>query len=164
MGISSAVRYIAGITERYARLGFTPYRWYEADSAPRLTKLNVPLQEARIGALTTSGAYVVGQVGFHYKDDTTVRAIPKSTPLSDMRFAHITQRYLDNAKQDPNCVSPLQALTQLASAGEIGSVADEMFSCMGGIYSQRRVREELIPELHQRFADQGVDAVLLAPM
>ena len=161
---SSAVRYIDGITERYARLGSPPYRWYEADEPPALTAMKVPLNEARIGALTTSGAYVLGQVGFHYKDDTSVRAIPKSTPNADMRFAHITQRYLDNAKRDPNCVSPLTGLLELEANGEIGSVADDIFSCMGGIYSQRRVREELIPDLHERFIGQQVDAVVLAPM
>jgi len=46
----------------------------------------------------------------------------------------------------------------------VGEVAADLFSCMGGIYSQRRVREELIPVLAENFARQNVDAVLLVPM
>jgi D-proline reductase (dithiol) PrdB len=161
---SAPVRYIDGITQRYTRLGYAPYRWYYADDQPRLARLNKPLAKARIGALTTSGAYALGQVAYHYKDDTSVRAVPYSTPDSEMRFAHITQNYLVNAKRDPNCIAPLGALRTLEQEGVIGELADDMLSCMGGIYSQRRVREELIPELHRRFAEQKVDAVLLVPM
>jgi D-proline reductase (dithiol) PrdB len=164
MSESRPVRYIDGITERYERLGYAPYRWLHADDPPRLARLNKPLSQARIGALTTSGAYALGQVAFHYKDDTSVRAIPAATADEDLRFAHITQNYLVDAKKDPNCISPLAALRKLQADGTIGEVAPDMFSCMGGIYSQRRVREELIPELNQHFAEQQVDAVLLVPM
>jgi hypothetical protein len=58
----------------------------------------------------------------------------------------------------------MTALKRLESDGIIGEVADEALSCMGGIYSQRRVREELIPELAARFEAQLVDAILLVPM
>ncbi len=51
-----------------------------------------------------------------------------------------------------------------AANGRIGELAPELLSCMGGIYSQRRVREELIPELVGEFQRQAVDTVLLVPM
>jgi hypothetical protein len=35
---------------------------------------------------------------------------------------------------------------------------------MGGIYSQRRVREELIPTVEDAFAEQAVDVALLVPL
>jgi hypothetical protein len=35
---------------------------------------------------------------------------------------------------------------------------------MGGIYSARRVTEELAPALAARFREDGVDAVLLVPV
>ena len=158
------VRYMDAITERYARLGYTPYRWFHADEAVPATPLKKPLAECRLGAMTTSGVYAVGQVAFHYKDDASIRAIPSDTQDADLRFSHLTQQYLVDAKRDPSCIVPLKALRALVSAGVIGSLADAIFSCMGGIYSQRRVREELIPALHERFVEQQVDAVLLAPM
>ncbi len=56
------------------------------------------------------------------------------------------------------------ALRRLENEGVIGEMASEALSCMGGIYSQRRVREELIPDLAERFKAQSVDAVFLIPM
>ena len=114
--------------------------------------------------VTTAGAYVAGQVAFHYKDDTSVRAIPSTTATEDMRFAHLTENYLVNARRDAQCLVPLDALQTLADEGEIGELADDYLSCMGGIYSQHRVREELIPDITERFQASGVEAALLIPM
>ena len=157
-------RYIDFITARYHRLGYAPYRWFKAESEPPWTSLAKPLSQARVGVLTTAGAYVAGQVAFHYKDDTSLRNIPKSTPTAHLRFAHITENYLVNPRKDPNCVLPIEALRALEDEGEIGALADDLWSCMGGIYSQRRVREELAPEVLTRCREQAVDAALLIPM
>ncbi len=158
------VDYIDAITERYERLGYPPYRWYRADTPPPWTPLKKLLSESRLGLLSTSGAYVAGQVAYHYKDDTSIRAIPRATRAQDLRFAHITENYLENPRRDPYCILPLEALARLESEGAIGELADEVFSCMGGVYSQRRVREELIPALDDAFAKQEIDVALLVPM
>jgi D-proline reductase (dithiol) PrdB len=159
-----SVEYIAAITERYQRLGYAPYRWYHADDPPPFTPLPKPLASSRVGVLSTSGAYVAGQIAYHYKDDTSIRAIPKDTPLERIRFAHITENYLVDPRRDPNCILPLEPLRRLETEGVIGELAPELFSCMGGIYSQRRVREELIPELGARFEAQEIDVAFLIPM
>lgn len=159
-----AVQYIKQINERYTRLGYAPYRWFQADEPPAWTPLKKPISQSKLGVLSTSGAYVVGQEAFHYKDDTSLRAIPKDTPDQDMRFSHITENYLVDPRKDPNCIIPLRALAGLANRGVVGAIADDLFTCMGGIYSQRRVREELIPKLFNRWREQEVDAVLLVAM
>lgn len=158
------VQYMASITERYEQLGYAPYRWYRADEPPPFQPLKKPLSASRLGVLSTSGAYVVGQVAYHYKDDTSIRAIAKDTPIDRIHFSHITENYLDNPRKDPNCILPIEALREAETDGLIGELAPELFTCMGGIYSQRRVREELIPELHANFKNQAVDTVLLVPM
>ena len=159
-----AVQYIKQINERYSRLGYAPYRWFQADEPPGWTPLKKPIEQSKLGVLSTSGGYVVGQEAFHYKDDTSIRAIPKDTPDQDMRFSHITENYLEDPRKDPNCIIPLRALASLAKRGVVGAIADDLFTCMGGIYSQRRVREELIPKLFNRWREQEVDAVLLIAM
>jgi len=159
-----AVEYMASITQRYEQLGYAPYRWFRADSPPPFQPLSKPLAESRLGLMSTSGAYVVGQVAYHYKDDTSIRAIPKDTPVADIRFSHITENYLANPRQDPNCILPIGVLNEAEKEGRIGELAPELFSCMGGVYSQRRVREETIPALHTEFERQAVDTVLLVPM
>ncbi|TXL80408.1 hypothetical protein FHP25_05095 [Vineibacter terrae] len=158
------VRYIEAITQRYASLGYAPYRWYVADEKPPVAPLRKPLAESRLGLLTTSGCYVAGQVAFHYKDDASVRRIPMDTPPEQLRFAHITENYLESARRDPQCLVPLAALRRLRDEGMVGSLADDAVSCMGGIYSQRRVREELIPQIEGILKQQAVDVALLVPM
>ena len=114
--------------------------------------------------MTTSGTYVEGQVAFFYKDDTSIRIIPKDTPSETLRFSHVTEHYLDNARQDPNTVIPLDSLLRLERDGVVGEVANDVLSCMGGIYSQRKVRDELAPALLEQFVQQQVDVVVLVPM
>ena len=158
------VSYIDAITERYASLGYQPYRWFKAEGSPPWQPLSKPLAKSRVGLLSTAGAYVVGQVAFHYKDDTSVREIARDTSTEDLRFSHITENYLEDPREDPNCILPLAALRQAEAAGEIGELAGRTLSCMGGIYSQRRVREELIPAVEAHFQREAVDVALLVPM
>jgi len=158
------VRYIEAITRRYASLGYAPYRWYVAEEPPAFAPLEKPLARSRLGLLTTSGCYVAGQVAYHYKDDTSIRRIPIDTAAERLRFAHITENYLESARRDPECLVPLAALRRLRDEGAIGSLAGEAISCMGGVYSQRRVREELIPQIEGVFKQQAVDVALLVPM
>lgn len=158
------VRYMQAIAERYKALGYTPYRWFQAEDAPAWAPLGKRLADARIGVLSTSGAYAVGQVAYHYKDDTSIRGIASLTPAHELRFSHLTENYLVDARRDPDCLVPLTALRALAGEGFIGSLAAQVFSCMGAVYSQRRVREEIAPALLAALRAQNVDAVLLAAM
>lgn len=158
------VKYMDAITERYQSLGYEPYRWFKADDAPPWTPLPKPLSDCRVGLLSTSGAYSVGQVAYHYKDDASIRRIPFATADRDVRFSHVTENYLVDARLDPGCMLPLRALEKLAAERFIGEVADAAFSCMGGVYSQRRVREDLAPRLLEGFRAQNVDAALLVAL
>ena len=94
----------------------------------------------------------------------SIRRIPASTPDDKLRFSHVTENYLVDARHDPGCVLPLRAMATLAEEGFIGEVAGDAFSCMGGIYSQRRVREALAPALLEAFKAQEVDAALLVAL
>jgi len=158
------VEYMRAITERYLSLGYAPYRWFRAEDAPPWQPFSKRLSEARIGLLSTSGAYALGQVAYHYKDDTSIRGIAAETPDAQLRFSHITENYLVDPRRDPGCIVPLAALRKLAGEGVIGRLADKVFSCMGGVYSQRRVREEVAPALLEAFRAQRVDAALLVAM
>ena len=158
------VNYMQAIRARYESLGYTPYRWFEADSAPPWQALTTPLARARLGLLSTSGAYALGQVAYHYKDDTSLRALPSSVAEQDLRFAHITENYLVDAKRDPRCILPLEQLRALTAEGVLGALAERVYSCMGGVYSQRRVREEVAPAVLDAMRAERVDAVLLVAM
>ncbi|MBV1880241.1 MAG: glycine/betaine/sarcosine/D-proline family reductase selenoprotein B [Pseudomonadales bacterium] len=158
------VSYIQQTKALYDSLGYEPYKWFAADSEPAFTKLKQPLSECKLGLVSTAGTYVAGQVAYYYKDDTSVRAIPSNTPVEDIRFSHVTENYLVDARQDPRCTVPLEALQTLQKKGVIGSLANNFFSCMGGIYSQRRVVDELIPALEKGIADEEIDVLLMVPL
>ena len=158
------VAYIPSITERYEKLGYEPYRWFRAEEPPAFQPLCKPLSQSRLGVLSTSGAYAIGQVAYYYKDDTSIRAIPKDTPTDRIHFSHVTENYLENPRKDPNCIFPIDALRDAEAHGAIGELAPRLFSCMGGVYSQRRVREELVPAVYEGFRSQEVDVALLVPM
>ena len=77
------------------------------------------------GVLSTSGAYVIGQVAYYYKDDTSIRAIPNDTPTDRIHFSHITENYLENPRKDPNCIIPIDALRAAEATGSIGELAPQ---------------------------------------
>ena len=159
------VEYIPPAIERYVLLGYEPYRYFEPEGPVPWAPMTKSLSDCRLGVIATAGTYVKGQTAFFYKDDHSYRSIPKTTPVENLRFAHVTEHYLHRgAHKDPNSVFPVEALRRLERDGIVGEVAEDLFSCMGGIYSQRKVRDELAPALAAEFVRQEVDAVLLVPM
>jgi D-proline reductase (dithiol) PrdB len=161
--MNQAVAYIARIEEKYATLGYPSYQWVVNSAPPPWQPLRKPLAACRFGLIASGGIYVTGQVAFHYKDDTSFRVIPKDVKTADLRATHFAYDLTD-ARQDPNVVFPIDTLRGLEREGVIGALADHAYTFMGGIYSARRVREELAPRLTDCLLAEKVDAVLLVPV
>lgn len=159
-----AVEYIPAITRRYEGLGYPPYRWFTAAAEPAWQPLTKRLTETRLGLLSSSGIYQLGQVGFHFLDDTSIREIPTEVPDESLRFCHTASTYLSDAYEDPSCVFPRKALADLVDEGFLGEVAERAVTCMGAVYSARRAREELAPRVLESFQNQEVDSALLVAM
>ena len=157
------VEYIPRITAQYIGLGYGEYRWVHSETPPPWTPLTKPISECRVGLIVTGGVYVAGQTAFHYRDDTTYRAIPTDVDTSQLRATHFAYDLTD-ARSDINCVFPIKALRTLRDSGEIGELGPNAYTLMGGIYSTRRVHEELIPELAKRCVADELDVVLLVPV
>lgn len=157
------IDYMERITAQYEALGYRTYQWLHSETAPKMAAMSKPLSEAKVGLIATGGVYVEGQTAFSYKDDTSYRAVPSGTPTCRLRATHFAYDLTD-ARTDVNVVFPIDTLRQMEADGTIGSLASNFLTCMGGIYSQRRVREELAPALVQRCQAEEVDAVLLVPV
>ena len=157
------VAYIARIREKYASLGYPDYRWVVNDTPPPWQPLLKPLSACRLGLIASGGIYVTGQVAFHYNDDTSYRIIPTDVNTADLRATHFAYDLTD-ARSDVNVVFPIDPLRQLVKEGIIGALADYAFTFMGGIYSARRVQEDLAPQLTEHMLAEQVDAVLLVPV
>ena len=113
--------------------------------------------------ICTGGIYVTGQTAFHFKDDTTYRAIPTDVDTSELRATHFAYDLTD-ARKDINVVFPIEQLRAMINENSLGSLASNAYTLMGGIYSTRRVVEELIPALVDRVLADEVDVVLLVPV
>ena len=158
--------YIPPITAHYSGQGFEPYQWHTAaPNVPVAPPPDKPLYASTLGLLATSGGYVSGEhLAYSYKDDASIRHIRTDASADELRFSHITENYLVAGRSDPNCLLPLGTLNKMMMAGELGAVAPTALSCMGGIYSVRRVVEELAPQVVASFHLMEVDAVLMVPM
>lgn len=158
------VDYIAVTRDTYAQLGYSEYRWADnrEDAAP-FTQPNKPLAESKVVLLASGGVYAVGDVGFTHKDDTTFREIPMDSPTNQLRVTHFAYDET-SAKRDVNAVFPIDALRAMAANGDIGELADVGLTFMGGIYSQRRLGETLVPALVERVKELEADIALLVPV
>lgn len=157
------VEYIQRITDNYAKLGYKPYQWVRNPERASWRPLRKPLSECRLGLIASGGIYVSGQVAFHFKDDASFREIPTTVKTSELRTAHFAYDQTD-ARKDPNIVFPIDTLRRLVNEGVIGSLTEHAFTFMGGIYSSRKVRDELAAQLTERLFAEKADIALLVPV
>ena len=153
------VEYIPRTRELYA--AYEPYRWVVNDDVP-WTPLTKPLNQCRVALASSAGVYYKDQRPFHAREDTSLREIPKDVAVEDLRIAHFGYR-TEDAKKDPNCVFPIERVRELESEGFIGELADPTYTFMGGIYSARRVCQEVAPRFAKLLADDQVDLLYIVP-
>lgn len=157
------VDYIERTIEQYAALGYPPYRWVCNESLPPWQPLVKPVAESRLALIASGGIYATGQVAFHYKDDTSLRIIDTSIDSGELRATHFAYDLTD-ARRDPNVVFPLDTLRDLVAEGKLGELSPNAYAFMGGIYSTRKVREQVAPEITARVVADEVDLALLVPV
>jgi D-proline reductase (dithiol) PrdB len=160
---SDPVDYIEVTRDTYAALGFGAYRWVQSEEPAPFVVPRLPLSRSRVALIASGGIYVAGQIAFHFKDDTSFRLVPTVTPTRDLRVTHFAYDLTD-ARHDPNVVFPLDTLRRLVERGKVGSLTPHAFTFMGGIYSSRRVRDELAPAIARAVLAEGADVALLVPV
>ena len=126
--------------------------------------LNKPLSSCRVTLISTSGCYVKGDLSYFYQDDDSYRKIPSDTSASDLRFSHLTENFLTDARRDPNCVFPIDTLRSAVNDNVIGSTTENYFSVMGACYNVKKVVENLIPKLKKAVFGENPDLCLLVAM
>ena len=161
--MSEPIDYIERTRSQYDALGYPPYRWVENIQQPPFVPLKKPLATSRVGLVCSGGIYQAGQVAFHFKDDFSYRIIPADAPKSSLRVTHFAYDLRDD-REDVNVVYPAEQLRALAAAGVIEEFSTNTYTFMGGIYSARRVREQLAPALVEAFVRDEVDVVVLVPV
>lgn len=157
------IDYIARTRDQYSELGYPPYAWVENSEEPPFVRPQRDPGEWTVGLVASGGIYALGQPAFHFKDDSSFRAITTDRAIDSLRVTHFAYDLTD-AREDPNVVFPLEPLRRLAAQGEIGSLGPYAYTFMGGIYSSRKVREMLAPAIADRLENDEVDVALMVPV
>ena len=154
--------WIPDIAAAYPKI--KPYAWVRSKVPPSFARLSKPLSSCKITLISTSGCYVKGDLSYFYKDDDSYRKIPSDTSASDLRFSHLTENFLTDARRDPNCVFPIDTLRSAVNDNVIGSTTENYFSVMGACYNVKKVVENLIPKLKKAVFGENPDLCLLVAM
>ena len=157
------IDYIVRTRDTYRKLGYPDYHWARSDEAPPWAALARPVAESRLALIASGGIYRTGQVAFHQKDDTSFREISADVELDELRTSHFAYDQ-SAARRDPNVVFPIGTLRRLVAEGTLGSLTQDALTFMGGIYSQRRLHEELLPRLVVCVHEMQADLALLVPV
>ena len=164
---------------QFQSLFYSRLRWLPELAAGRVAKpaedlplppLATPVPElgaATIGIVTAGGLHLRTDPPFDMQNpdgDGSYRVIPSDAPPEALTITH---DYYDHsaADRDRNCVLPIDRLSELVRAGEVGGVAPRHVGMMGHLLGAQR--EKLIRstarEIADLFREDGVDIVLATP-
>ena len=132
------------------------------DAAPFVRPAK-PLSACRLALVTTAGLHRRGDRPFG-PGEQTYRVIPSATPTADVIQSH-TSLGFDRAAimRDINITFPIDRVRELVGRGEIGGLAENLYSFMGALREAGRIESETGPEAARRLRDEGVDVAFLTP-
>ena len=129
---------------------------------PPFVRPKKPLSECRLALVTTGGVHLPDQMRFDIDDpagDCSYREIPADA--TGLTWTHAY--YRPDEGTDLDAVFPLWTLRALVEDGVVGGLGLRLFSFMGAIHDPTPLVEETAPEVADKLAEDGVDAVLLTP-
>jgi D-proline reductase (dithiol) PrdB len=120
------------------------------------------LGKRRIAVVTSAGLVTRGERPF-VSGDADYRVLPGDTAADKLLMTHVSVNFdRTGFQRDVNVVYPLDRLREMASEGEIGSVAATHYSFMGA--SDPRGMEGNARTVAGRLKADRVDGVLLTPV
>jgi D-proline reductase (dithiol) PrdB len=145
-----------------ARVFMKAYPWRRIDPVP-WAPLRRPLAEAKIAIVSTAGLVPPDQEPFDNDvrgGDWSYREVADAIDVAALVDAHRSSSY-DHAgvRADPNLAFPIDRLHELHA-----NVSHRHFSFMGSITAPGRLVQSSAPEVAEKLAADGVEAVLLVPI
>jgi len=129
---------------------------------PPMVPVHKPVPELTIGLLVSLGARERGQIPFERTNDLSYRLIPRGVPSEQIVFDHATPARFW-ADEDLNVAFPRDRMAELEAEGAIGVLAPEAVSILGSITKWDALATDTAPRIHDEFARQKVDLVLVVP-
>ena len=144
------------------------------------TALNKPLNEARVGLLTSSGHFTqnddprpfgvegMSQTEATERIDDFLKSEPQLSKIHrDIEADRLRVRHggydIRSAERDHNVTLPRDALVEAETQGRIREFADTMYSFVGAT-AQGRLRKHALPKWIEELHGAGLDALLLVPV
>jgi D-proline reductase (dithiol) PrdB len=95
--------------------------------------------------------------------DPSYRVLPRDTATGEVQVSHL---HINPAfaKQDLNCMMPLERLAELVYLGEVGGSAPSHYSYIGYTLRPERLLHETVPTIIAQMQRERVDAVVLVPV
>jgi D-proline reductase (dithiol) PrdB len=134
------------------------------------TPLSKPLADCTVALVSSGGIALKTDLPFDQEGerknpwwgDPTCRVIPRNVTEQDVEIYH-QHINPDFARQDLNCLLPIQRLNELETEGVIGKSAPHHYSYMGYILQPQTLLEESVPQIVRSMRDERVDIVVLVP-
>lgn len=123
-----------------------------------------PLSESRVAVVTTAGL-TTDSASLWSQSDEGFTVLPHGS--TDLSFAHFSPNFdRSGFNLDVNTVLPIDRLDEMATAGIIGSVAEQHISFMGAQadHNLATMRLDTGPAAAQLLREDGVDTILLTPV
>ena len=103
------------------------------------------------------------QTGENSRSDLTQRHWEHFSYLVQLKNDIAAEYWPDFARQDINCLLPIQHLNEMEEAGEIGSAAESHYSIMGYLPKPDEMLQQSVPAIIQGLKDEQVDVLVLIP-
>ncbi len=163
-------RLLARLATRYPALAqrfIDGYKPWETEGVIPFVRPILPLRQAKLAVVTTSGIHHVSQPPFDMLDkdgDPSFRELDGATLFDAFTITHDYYDHTD-ADRDPNIILPLGPLQQLVDEGPLGELAPTHYAFMGHIDGRHILTliEQQAQEIVKRLKQHRVDLVLLTP-
>ena len=147
------------VNERY------PGSMISKDDLVPLAALPVPLSEARLTFVSTSGVQPRGTLPFdtvHPVGDYTFRRVPSDSTPADLEI-HQLKYPTDGAHRDLNVIFPIERLQELRDEGVVGELTPSLFSFIGYNMDPDLLERTLAEDIAQAVEDEQAHLALLSP-
>jgi D-proline reductase (dithiol) PrdB len=149
------------------KLFLKTYPWRKINPSP-WAPLKRPLNECRLGLVSTAGFVAPGQPPFDPAvrgGDYSFREIPADTDVRKLLESHRSESF-DHVgiHEDPNLALPIDRVHELVERGRLGSINRRHLSFMGSITAPGRLIQQTAPAAARLFVEDAVDVTLLVPV
>jgi D-proline reductase (dithiol) PrdB len=160
-------RFLDGVPKRVMR----HWSGLRADRPIPWTPLAKPLPQCTIALVSSAALALSSELPFDLQiersdpwfSDPSYRVLPRNTRTGEVQICHL---HINPAfaKQDLNCVMPLERLAELVALGEVGDSAPSHYSYVGYTLRPEPLLHETAPSIIERMQREHVDAAVLVPV